>query len=208
MGLFRPGVRPTLKAALTDLLIPNQSTRFILFLVYYPESSKYVSWVPGEAPPPRQSKFWRNVKKAFRPANFSGAEEVVTPGSEDSEFDFGASFAAQGYTASGPERARTAISEEWRTSTTYAIATVLHLAICAFVTFLLLLTLPKASQPPIHGTPDPAPGPHEESRDARVVRYWATFLGIMSTFLALFQYLVRLCQFTLSLRGSQAGIAR
>ena len=162
---------------------------FILFLIYYPESSKYVSWVPGEAPPPKQSKIWRNIKKAFRPANFSGEEEVVTPGSEDS-FDFGTAYSGYG-TGNGPDRARIATSEEWRKSTTYAIATIIHLAICAFVTFLLLLTLPKASQPPIHPSPDPAPGPHEESRDARVVRYWATFLGIMSTFLALFQYLVR-----------------
>lgn len=149
--------------------------------------------MPGEAPPPRQSQFWKNVKRAFRPANFSGAEEVQTPDSEDSEFDFSASVAhahAYGSGNRSGNTAKVALSEEWRKSTTYAGVALAHLAICAFVTFLLLLTLPKASQPPLENDPDALPGVHEESRDARVVRYWATFLGIMSTILAMFQYIV------------------
>ena len=125
----------------------------------------------------------------FRLANFSGSEETASPVSEDSDFDFAnASFAAIARHRS--ERAQTTTSPAWRLSVTYAILTALHFAICGFVTFLLLLTLPKASQPPLPHTPDPAPGPHDESKDVRVVRLWATFLGILSTVLALFQYLV------------------
>lgn len=88
------------------------------------------------------------------------------------------------------EVAKVAVSPEWRTSINYAILTLLHLVACGFVTFLLLLLLPKASQPPIERDPSPIPVPHEENRDARVVRIWATAMGLLSTVLALFQYLV------------------
>lgn len=88
------------------------------------------------------------------------------------------------------EVAKVAVSPEWRTSINYAILTLLHLIACGFVTFLLLLLLPKASQPPIERDPSPIPVPHEENRDARVVRIWATAMGLLSTVLALFQYLV------------------
>ena len=173
--------------------------RFILFLIYYPVSQKFVSWVPGQAPPPRRSapsRAWRTFKRMFRPANFAGTDEgeLDTPTSEASSFDFDTQVqhdrAARNTNADG-RGAKIAPSPEWRTSTTYAVIAALHLAICAFVTFLLLLTLPKASQPPTPQNPDPLPG-RPESRDARVVRLWATFLGILSTVLALFQYLVRL----------------
>jgi hypothetical protein len=131
----------------------------------------------------------------FRPANFAGTDEgeLDTPASEASSFDFDTQVqhdrAARN--ANADDRAKIAPSPEWRTSITYAVIAALHLAICAFVTFLLLLTLPKASQPPTPQNPDPLPG-RPESRDARVVRLWATFLGVLSTVLALFQYLVRL----------------
>lgn len=85
---------------------------------------------------------------------------------------------------------KVAVSPEWRTSINYAILTLLHLVVCGFVTFLLLLLLPKASQPPIQRDPGATPGPHDENRDARVVRIWATALGLLSTILAVFQYLV------------------
>ena len=177
--------------------------RFILFLIYYPVSQKFVSWVPGQAPPPRRSapsRAWRTFKRMFRPANFAGTDEyegaLDTPASEASSFDFDTQVqhdraARNANAGTGISGARIAPSPEWRTSTTYAVIAALHLAICAFVTFLLLLTLPKASQPPTPQNPDPLPG-RPESRDARVVRLWATFLGILSTVLALFQYLVRL----------------
>lgn len=87
---------------------------------------------------------------------------------------------------------KVAVSPEWRTSINYAILTLLHLVVCGFVTFLLLLLLPKASQPPIERDPGATPGPHDENRDARVVRIWATALGLLSTILAVFQYMVSL----------------
>ncbi|CAD6567382.1 MAG: hypothetical protein CYPHOPRED_001637 [Cyphobasidiales sp. Tagirdzhanova-0007] len=161
---------------------------FLLYLIYFPQTSKYVDWVPGDVPASKPSRFWSSLKRMFRLANFSGSEETASPVSEDSDFDFAnASFAAIARHRS--ERAQTTTSPAWRLSVTYAILTALHFAICGFVTFLLLLTLPKASQPPLPHTPDPAPGPHDESKDVRVVRLWATFLGILSTVLALFQYL-------------------
>jgi hypothetical protein len=92
---------------------------------------------------------------------------------------------------------KVAVSPEWRTSINYAILALLHLVVCGFVTFLLLLLLPKASQPPIERDPDATPGPHDENRDARVVRIWATALGLLSTILAIFQYLVRPLYFQL-----------
>lgn len=91
--------------------------------------------------------------------------------------------------------AKVAVSPEWRNSINFAILTLLQLVVCGFVTFLLLLLLPKASQPPIEKDPNATPGPHEENRDARVVRIWATALGLLSTLLALFQYLVRSLMF-------------
>lgn len=160
---------------------------FILFLAYFPVHEKYVSWVPGDPPINKPSKVWRHIARAFRPANYSGEEEVMTPTSEDS-FDFGATTAYSTTTLRRSERAKTAPSPEWRTSIMSAVLTAFHLAICSFVTFLLLLSLPKASQPP-HDPDEPLPGLGNDNRDARVVRYWATFLGVLSTILALFQYI-------------------
>lgn len=181
---------------------------FILFLVYYPENQKYVNWVPGDPPLRRSSKLLRRFKRFFVPANFAGSSSIDaaldSPTSEDS-FDFNASMyspagvqrrsaaAAAGHASALPDERevpKVAVSHEWRTSLNYAILTALQLVVCGFVTFLLLLVLPKASQPPIHETPDPTPGPHGENRDVRVVRIWATALGLLSTILALFQYLV------------------
>lgn len=173
--------------------------------MYYPEELKYVAWVPGSAPPYKPSKTWRRFKRIFTPANFAGTSSIDaaldSPTSEDS-FDFNASM----YSPAGVQRrsqaatgssmpderdvAKVAVSPEWRTSINYAILTLLHLVVCGFVTFLLLLLLPKASQPPMERDPSPTPGPHDENRDARVVRIWATALGLLSTLLALFQYLV------------------
>lgn len=164
---------------------------------------KYVAWIPGSAPAYKPSKAWRRFKRFFTPANFTGSSSIDaaldSPTSEDS-FDFNASM----YTPAGVQRraaggsmpeerevAKVAVSPEWRNSINFAILTLLHLVVCGFVTFLLLLVLPKASQPPIERDPNATPGPHDENRDARVVRIWATALGLLSTLLALFQYLVR-----------------
>lgn len=166
------------------------SLSFLLFLAYYPPSAKWVSWVPGSVPQTKPSKLWRNIAKAFRPANYGGHEEVLTPNSEDS-FDFrNATYSTMSSVRPGEQQVQTAASPEWRTSVNFAVLTGLHVAVCGFVTFLLLLLLPKASQPPVHPTPNPLPGPHQESHDARVVRLWATFLGVLSTLLAMCQYLV------------------
>lgn len=165
-----------------------------------------MAWVPGSAPQSKPSKLWRRFKRIFTPANFAGSSSIDaaldSPTSEDS-FDFNASM----YSPAGVQRRsqaattstmpderdmpKLAVSPEWTTSLNFAVLTLLHLVVCGFVTFLLLLLLPKASQPPIERDPDAAPGPHDENRDARVVRIWATALGMLSTFLAVFQYLVR-----------------
>ena len=163
----------------------------MLYLVYYPPDKRWVSWVPGSVPEARPSKLWRNIKRAFRPANYAGNDEPSSPES-DASFDFrNVSYAAITSRRS-IQPAETAASPEWRMSTNYAVLTGLHLAVCGFVTLLLLLLLPKASNPPVHPDPDPLPGPHQESHDVRLVRLWATFLGLLSTLLALFQYIVSL----------------
>ena len=87
-----------------------------------------------------------------------------------------------------------ALSPEYRASIFVASVTAIHAVLCTIVTLLLLLTLPRFSDDPHEDYPSPLPDGHAHP-SVRAVRLWATFLGVLSTVLALLQYLpqVRRC---------------
>jgi hypothetical protein len=66
-------------------------------------------------------------------------------------------------------------SDHWRLSITLSWVVFIHVALCAFVTFLLLLTT----------KPSPTPDPTWQNRQ---IALWATFLGVTSAVLAAVQY--------------------
>ena len=90
-------------------------------------------------------------------------------------------------------RSSIALSPEYRASIFAAALTIAHLVVSTFVTFFLLITLPRFSNEPAEDGPDPLPAPGEDHPSVRAVRIWATSLGLLSTVLALGQYLPQVC---------------
>lgn len=94
-----------------------------------------------------------------------------------------------------------ALSPEYRASIFVASVTAIHAVLCTVVTMLLLLTLPRFSDEPSEDYPSPLPDGHQHP-SVRAVRLWATFLGVLSTVLALLQYLP---QIVLTARAKLVG---
>ncbi|EGG02075.1 uncharacterized protein MELLADRAFT_91675 [Melampsora larici-populina 98AG31] len=78
------------------------------------------------------------------------------------------------------------LSKEYTVSLILAIIVFLHFLSSLFITFCLLLSLPKATIGEPSGTPPTHDGEHPT---IRLLRIWATCAGLMSLILACFQYL-------------------
>jgi len=78
-----------------------------------------------------------------------------------------------GHDSRPPERVKTNLkSDNWRLSIILSWAVFIHLALCTFVTFILILNLPA----------DPSGSARKQ------LSLWATFLGVSSAVLAALQY--------------------
>jgi uncharacterized protein with PQ loop repeat len=85
-------------------------------------------------------------------------------------------------------------STEWRLATLAGVTTLIHLLFITFTTFFLILTdtdIIRSPSPP-YPIPSPDPGPPPPSYPAPYpshrIELWATFLGLLSTTLAVVQY--------------------
>ncbi|BGO89831.1 hypothetical protein NBRC10512_005600 [Rhodotorula toruloides] len=178
---------------------------FILYLVYYPLSSKYVRSVPiaSSALPQRQRKpfltslvpdFMRTTTPSnlIRPSR-SSASLTSDVSSADDETDDERAFNPSTFLLPGQlRRGEIILSSEYRHAVSLFLLTVLHFLLTFLTTFILLLTLPKA-ETPHQGTPspwDPVPGNGggREHPSERAVRVWATTLGLVSVALGCAQY--------------------
>ncbi|PVG01615.1 hypothetical protein CPB86DRAFT_752908 [Serendipita vermifera] len=84
-------------------------------------------------------------------------------------------------------------STEWRTATIAGFTTLSHLLFITFTTFFLILTDPSTSAHPPKPYPIPSPNPTPDPNyptpyPSQRIALWATFLGVLSTTLAVIQY--------------------
>ncbi|BGO97934.1 hypothetical protein NBRC10513v2_001930 [Rhodotorula toruloides] len=176
---------------------------FILYLVYYPLSSKYVRSVPiASSALPRRKPFLTSLVPDFMrtttPSNLirpsrSSASLTSDVSSADDETDDERAFNPSTFLLPGQlRRGEIILSSEYRQAVSLFLLTVLHFLLTFLTTFILLLTLPKA-ETPHQGTPspwDPVPGNGggREHPSERAVRVWATTLGLVSVALGCAQY--------------------
>ncbi|GAA6051552.1 hypothetical protein JCM3770_000412 [Rhodotorula araucariae] len=183
-------------------------TIFVLYLIYYPLSHKYVRSVPihSEALPSshrRPKPFLASLVPAFMRST-TPAGHIRSSVSDLSDDDSGSDasgtsdvrgFDPQSYLLPGQlRRGEIILSSGYRHAVSLFALTVLHLVLTGLTTFILLLTLPKA-ETPHPGTPsppwDPLPGGGGGGREhpsERAVRVWATTLGLLSVALGCAQY--------------------
>ncbi|GAA5875621.1 hypothetical protein JCM8547_000888 [Rhodosporidiobolus lusitaniae] len=190
---------------------------FVLYLIYYPLSSKYVRSVPIESsnlphshrkPTPFLTSLVPKFMRSTTPAGYirtspSGAS-LSSAADSDSDDDDEEGALPRGGRADGRfdprnfllpgqlRRGEIVLSSEYRHALYLFFLVVLHLLLTFLTTFILLLTLPKAEVPhplPVPGEPDNAPGHSgREHPQERAVRVWATTLGLVSLALACVQY--------------------
>ncbi|GAA5839683.1 hypothetical protein JCM11251_002559 [Rhodosporidiobolus azoricus] len=158
---------------------------FVLYLLYYPLSSKYVrsvpiptSSLPSSHRKPRGllnsliPKSMRSTTSGLYIRQSLSSDSLATAGSdsdeEDTSADEGAgrrtgtrgSFDPRSYLLPGQlARGEIILSSEYRHAVSLFLLTLLHLLLTFLTTFILLYTLPKAEVP--HPHPSPIPGPGE-----------------------------------------------
>jgi uncharacterized protein with PQ loop repeat len=84
-------------------------------------------------------------------------------------------------------------STEWRTATIAGFTTLSHFLFITFTTFFLILTDPSTATTPSKPYPIPSPNPTPDPTyptpyPSERIALWATFLGVLSTTLAVVQY--------------------
>ncbi|GAA6025369.1 hypothetical protein JCM10207_001366 [Rhodosporidiobolus poonsookiae] len=188
---------------------------FILYLVYYPLSSKYVRSVPiptsglpssHRKPQPFLTTLVPSFMRTTTPEGYirrslsaDSLNSALTSDADDSDTDgeglHGGTrrgFDPQSLLLPGQlRRGEIILSSEYRHAVSLFLLTLLHLLLTALTTFILLLTLPKA-EVPHPGTPSPwdphSPEGGREHPQERAVRVWATTLGLVSVALGCAQY--------------------
>jgi len=158
----------------------------ILFLIYYPISKKHIHVIPIDPANAtainrthyRKSLFNR-MKSNFWPST------AVSSISQSSSFSSSSSDFEPDQLPSGiiVRQSSLALSPSYRVALLIGVVTLVHLILSTIITFILLLTLTTYSDGPIEDEP------HDDHRGSRAVRLWATFLGVLSTILAMIQYL-------------------
>ncbi|CEQ42716.1 SPOSA6832_04551, partial [Sporobolomyces salmonicolor] len=177
---------------------------FVLYLLYYPLSAKYVRSVPiSVAALPsshrRPQRFLRGLVPSFmrtttprgliRPEQAGGApssstaSHLVLPGQDDG-----------GDSDSDSSSVRTGLiilSPSYRHALSYFFLTLLHLVLTFLTTSILLVTLPGATEPgrgEDGGGGRGGGGGGREHPSERAVRVWATTQGLVSVGLGCAQY--------------------
>ncbi|GAA5971570.1 hypothetical protein JCM11641_000645 [Rhodosporidiobolus odoratus] len=183
---------------------------FVLYLLYFPLSSKYVRSVPiptSNLPSShRKPKGFLTslVPKSMRSTTPSSnyireslssdslaVDGAVTTDGETSDEEGGGGgrgFDPQSMLLPGQlRRGEIILSSSYRHAVSLFALTVLHLLLTFLTTAILLATLPKAEVPHAPGDSTP-PGHGREHPQERAVRVWASTLGLLSVALACAQY--------------------
>ncbi|GAA5933261.1 hypothetical protein JCM3775_002589 [Rhodotorula graminis] len=186
-------------------------TLFVLYLLYYPLSGKYVRSVPittsalpssHRRPKPFLSSLVPDFMRSTTPADYVRAEPTGTSDTGDDSDSDGDDATTDGEGAFDPgsyilpgqlRRGEIILSSPYRHAVSLFALTILHLALTALTTFILLLTLPKAETPHPGAPPNPVPGhpgggEGREHPSERAVRVWATTLGLVAVALGCAQY--------------------
>ncbi|GAA94580.1 uncharacterized protein L969DRAFT_97376 [Mixia osmundae IAM 14324] len=175
---------------------------FVLFLIYFPTRTKWVRVIPvspseevndplgsylAQHSPKIQSGWTTRLSALFWPSTGLRVrrESASSDESDGSSFD-----PRSALLPSASRGAMLSYSPAYRLSVLLGVVTLVYTIISAIVTILLLSTLPRSSDIP-EDTPPSSP-PNSEHASARLIRHWATFLGVMATLLALCQYLPQL----------------
>ena len=167
----------------------------VLFIAYYPTHRKYVHLVAipesaTGAAGKRKESWMESLKHTFWPS-LSDQTVATTTGNEYSDDEEEEDNVHQSVLL--PSQIRTSQiswSPSYRLTLSIAFIVLLQFLFILFITFLLLLALPKlSSTPDEHDPPHPH---HDEPHSIRVLRIWATFLGVTSMILATLQYFPQL----------------
>lgn len=190
----------------------------ILSLIYFPPDRKYVRVVPVESTTRDASPFDRVthysshflsrflLKRKINPFSSNQSNKHLSAHSRraslrrrTSSFSSVASDISSSDSSSfdpsnvlPPSATRftpLTLSKEYTVSLILAIVVLLHFLSSLFITFCLLLSLPKATIGEPSGTPPSHDGEHPT---IRLLRIWATCAGVVSLILACFQYLPQL----------------
>ncbi|KAK4058614.1 hypothetical protein OIO90_000058 [Microbotryomycetes sp. JL221] len=166
---------------------------FILYLIYYPRSEKYVRSVPLESHniPPERPWIDHLIPSWMRTTTPSGLIRRPSSTSIDSDASSTSDFDPRSMLLPGQVRHSTIIlSPEYRRAFSLFVLTMVHLILTTLTTIVLVVTLPSS---PEGGTPPAFPdGGGREHPSERAVRVWATTLGFLSIILACLQYLPQL----------------
>ncbi|KAH9818601.1 hypothetical protein DFH28DRAFT_958494 [Melampsora americana] len=190
----------------------------ILSLIYFPPDRKYVRVVPVESTTRDASPFDRVthysshflsrflLKRNINPFSSNQSNKHLSPHARraslrrrSSSFSSVASDISSSDSSSfdpsnvlPPSATRftpLTLSKEYTISLILAIVVLLHFLSSLFITFCILLSLPKATMGEPSGTPPSHDGEHPA---IRLLRIWATCAGVVSLILACFQYLPQL----------------
>ncbi|KDE07991.1 hypothetical protein MVLG_01695 [Microbotryum lychnidis-dioicae p1A1 Lamole] len=168
---------------------------FILYLIYFPRSQKYIRTVPLESNAIPAERPWSDhlipsfmrtstPRDLIRSRSRSSSMSSRSAASTNSSFD-PRSMLLPGQVA----KSSIILAPEYRRAVSLFALTMLHLALTLLTTVILLVTLPKA---PHEGSPPAFPGEGREHPSERAVRIWATTLGLMAVVLGCGQYLPQL----------------
>ncbi|SCZ97629.1 BZ3500_MvSof-1268-A1-R1_Chr4-3g07314 [Microbotryum saponariae] len=168
---------------------------FILYLIYFPRSQKYIRTVPLETNAIPAERPWSDhlipsfmrtstPRDLIRSRSRSSSMSSRSAASTNSSFD-PRSMLLPGQVA----KSSIILAPEYRRAVSLFALTMLHLALTLLTTVILLVTLPKA---PHEGSPPAFPGGGREHPSERAVRVWATTLGLVAVVLGCGQYLPQL----------------
>ncbi|GAA5926670.1 hypothetical protein JCM10213_002419 [Rhodosporidiobolus nylandii] len=174
---------------------------FVLYLLYYPLSSKYVRAVvlPASSLPSSHRKpkglfaslipqSMRSTTATLRIRESLSSDSLAVEGTTDGETS-DEDDALQSYLLPGQlRRGEIILSSEFRHAVSLFALTVLHLLLTILTTAILLATLPKAEVPHDPQTPGGGSGSGREHPQERAVRVWASTLGLVSVALGCAQY--------------------
>ncbi|SCV69148.1 BQ2448_2168 [Microbotryum intermedium] len=168
---------------------------FILYLIYFPRSQKYIRTVPLESTAIPAERPWSDhlvpsfmrtstPHDRIRSRSRSSSMSSHSGASTNSSFD-PRSMLLPGQVA----KSSIILAPEYRRAVSLFALTMLHLALTLLTTVILLVTLPKT---PHEGSPPIFPGGGREHPSERAVRVWATTLGLVAVVLGCGQYLPQL----------------
>lgn len=169
----------------------------MLYLAYYPRSSKYVRNLPLDATALAQqpiqtiSSFFGSLVPAFMKAphrTIIRRESASSTGSSASSVS--GHFNPSAFILPGEvRRGEISYSPDFRHAVSLFCLTILHLLLTGLTTIILLWVLPKT---PHEGSPPAGRPPGREHPSETAIRVWATTLGLLSVVLATWQYVPQL----------------